>query len=362
MLLLGVLSGCNSLQNLMPGKKADYRTSRSEPTLEVPPDLSSAGIQDSMVVPNATYSEFEAEQSGPAAGRSRAGGVLPEQPGMRLERDGDQRWLVVEADAATLWPRIREFWLKNGFLLTLDDPQIGVMETDWAENRADIPQGPIRRVIGKALDFLYSAATRDKFRVRLERAPDGGTEIFLTHRGMEEVVQGTPDEETGTIWKPRPSDPELEAEMLKRLMVYLGTEEQKAERLLAAQGGKTERARLVRDSGGAAMLVVDEDFSRAWRRTGIALDRVGFTVEDRNRSQGLYYVRYNDPLKEERKKGILSRLKFWGEEDGKEAAQYRIRLEANGPQTRVTVLDAQGARDNSATARRILTLLQEQLK
>ncbi len=353
-----LLAGCGTLDKVMP-KKVDYKQSRSEPPLEIPPDLSASGFQDSMVVPSATYSEYAASGAAPRPEQSR---VLPVRPDMHIERDGDARWLVVEAPPEKVWPRVREFWLKNGFLLTVDDPQVGILETEWAENRADIPQDPIRRTIGKALNFLYSAATRDKFRVRMERTAQG-TEIYLSHRGMEEVVEGTPDESTGTIWKPRASDPELEAEMLKRLMVFLGTEEQKAAAQLAqARAAGQPRATLVTDTGGQTLLKVHEDFSRAWRRTGIALDRIGFAVEDRDRSQGLYFVRYRDPLAEDRNKGILSKLAFWRDRTPDEGTAYRIRLVGEGGETRVTVEDVEGRRDNSRTARRILTLLEEQLK
>lgn len=362
-----LMTGCSTWKKVV-GEKADYKQSRSEPSLEVPPDLSSETIEDGLKVPDGgstTYSEYAAGDAAGDGGRPAAGqsGVLTQPKDMRVVRSGDKRWLVVQAPAEAVWPKVRDFWLQEGFLLTVDDPSIGILETDWAENRADIPQDFIRGTIGKALDFLYAAATRDRFRVRLERAPeDGVTEIFISHRGMEEVVQGTPDNDSGTIWKPRPSDPELEAEMLRRLMVYMGSDESEAKTQLAQKPtAKQARAQLTQSPQGETSLLIEEGFSRAWREVGLALDRVGFTVEDRDRSGGLYYVRYNDPLKEDKKKGFFSRLTFWSDDDPKDNQQYRILLTAEGEQTRVTVLNHSGARDNSSTARRILTLVQEQM-
>lgn len=358
------LGGCGTWEKVA-GKQADYKQSRSEAPLEIPPDLSSSTIEEGLTVPGGaptTLSEYTAGEQGKAApGES---GVLVQPQAMHIEHYGDKRWLVVQEPAEKVWPKVRDFWLQNGFLLTMDDPAVGILETDWAENRADIPQDFIRGTIGKALDFLYASATRDRFRVRLERVSADTTEVYIAHRGMEEVVQGPADAETGTIWKPRPSDPELEAEMLKRLMVFMGAEEQKATTQLAQQP-ETQRAptaQLVVGAGGEATLVVMDGFSRAWREVGLALDRVGFTVEDRDRSGGLYYVRYNDPLKEDKKKGFLSKLKFWGDDEPKDAAQYRIVLIAQGDKTHVTVQDAQGQPDNSSTAKRILTLVQEQMQ
>jgi outer membrane protein assembly factor BamC len=277
---------------------------------------------------------------------------------VRLVRDADQQWLVVQVEPAEVWPKIRDFWVKNGFTLKVEDPKIGILETDWAENRADIPQDPIRRMLGRVLDAVYSAATRDKFRVRLEQgSAPGTTEVYLTHRGMEEVTQGE-----NFVWQPRPSDPELEAEMLKRLMVALGMEEKRAESTLAAAEPRAPHATVARGAEGAPILTLNEDFSRAWRRTGLALDKIGFTVEDRDRSKGVYYVRYIPPDEDNGKKGVLSKLAFWRDDDKAQRDEYRVSLTGEGETTRVAVLDQQGQIEKSRTAQRIIELLYGELK
>jgi len=362
MMLVGLLlASCGIMDTLAPGRdKVDYKKSKAIDTLEVPPELSTSTINeapDTLDAAQTTLSEFGAAQ--PAR---ESAGVLPTPAGMRVVRDGNQQWLVVNGSPEQVWPRVREFWLHEGFLIRLEDPRLGIIETDWNENRADIPQGPIRRLIGKVMDAVYSAATRDKYRVRLEHGsnPDT-TEIYLTHRGVEEVIKGGADD-SSSIWQPRPSDPELEAEMLKRLMVYLGVEEQQAQTLMAQRSETQPRAELVSDSTGTT-LVIKEDYSRAWRRTGVALDRVGFTVQDRDRSSGTYYVRYNDPLAEQNKKGILNKLAFWSSDDDKKGGdEYRIALQADGPDTRVIVRNNKNEQDSGPTAKRILTLLEEQLR
>jgi outer membrane protein assembly factor BamC len=352
-----LVSACSSVKKVVPGQdKVDYKKSEVTESLEVPPDLSSNTINDAPAsLDAATYSEY-----GDSRIDGRNSAVLPAQSNMSVERDGDQQWLVVRGTPAQVWPRVKEFLLQEGFLIRMEDPRVGIIETGWAENRADIPQGPIRNILGKVLDSVYSSATRDQFRVRLENGtqPDT-TEVFLTHRGMQEVLTGGAVDAT-PVWEPRATDPELEAEMLKRLMVYMGVEEQKAQTMLAQQSEQESRAQLVSDASGT-MLLVYEDFSRAWRRTGIALDRVGFAVEDRNRSEGTYYVRYSDPLAGE-DKGMLSKLAFWSSDDEVAARQYHIKLVASGATTQIIVDNAEGARDTTATAKRILTLLEEQLR
>lgn len=361
-----VLVACSSisakLDEIAPDAKTDYKKSQSLPPLEIPPDLTKSTIDDALVVPDidpqasATFSSYSGERTGPQLVRGE--NVLPQQNNIRAERDGDKRWLVMESPPEQVWPKVREFFLQNGFLIKEEDPRIGIMETDWLENRADIPKDPIRSIISKVFDSLYSAATRDKYRVRLERGKEPNTtELYLTHRGVEEVGQGS-----STIWQSRPSDPELEIEMLNRMVVFFGVDTQKAKSLLA-RGQDVPRAQLTRDAQGHSFLSLDEDFSRAWRRTGLALDRVGFTVEDRDRSRGLYYVRYADPLKEETKAGFMSKLKFWGNKDKPaENTQYLVSVAGEDANTRITVLNKDGTPENSATSNRILALLHEQLK
>lgn len=366
LLALFSLGACSAISNKLdevsPEKKAEYKKSQTLPALEVPPDLTKSTIDDTMAVPDidpkssATLSSYNEERGGTQAARGE--NVLPQQSNIRFEREGDKRWLVMEGTPEVVWPKVREFFLQNGFLIKEEDPRIGILETDWLENRADIPKDPIRSVISKVFDSLYSAATRDKYRVRLERGKDpNSTEIFLSHRGVEEVVQGN-----STIWQNRPSDPELEIEMLNRMVVFFGVDEQKAKSLLAREKD-VPHAQFTRDAAGHSFLTLDEDFSRGWRRTGIALDRVGFTVEDRDRSRGLYYVRYADPLKEEKKEGYLSKLKFWGSSDKKtESVQYLVSVTGEGATTHVAVLNKDGAPETSETSNRILALLHEQLK
>jgi outer membrane protein assembly factor BamC len=360
-----LLAACGSMPKMdevIRDRQVEYKSAQTLPPLEVPPDLSRSSIEERLVVPDAappggsaTLSEYARERGG--AEEVAKAGVLPGIEGMRVMRDGDTRWLVVAGEPSRYWDRVRAFWLENGLTLKVENPSAGVMETDWAENRADIPHSFLRSLIGKMVDSVYSTATRDRFRTRFERGAGNTTEIYISHRGAEEVAQGDT-----TVWQPRASDPELEAEMLNRLIVYLGVKQEQADRMMAATGTRAPQARLERDATGAVALRLDNDFSRAWRRTGLALDRVGFTVEDRDRSRGLYYVRYVDPLAGGKDTGLLSKLKFWGEGEKPAKIEYLVSLSEQGAGTRVVVLDRQGTRDNSDTAGRILALLEQELK
>jgi outer membrane protein assembly factor BamC len=368
--VLGGLVGCSG--SILPeSKKIEYKSAGKLPPLEVPPDLTQQSRDERYTVPDvasskgsATYSAYSVERGGQAR-TSTAQEVLPQVDKMRIERSGTQRWLVVGGSPERLWPGVKEFWQELGFLVNVELPDAGIMETDWAENRAKLPQDIIRGTIGKVFDSVYSTPERDKFRTRLEKGTEPGTvEIYISHRGMYEIF--TNEGRSETRWQPRPADPELEAEMLRRLMVRLGVDEARAKTMVAADQ-RTDRAKLARSADGAGAVVLEEAFDRAWRRVGLALDRVGFTVEDRDRAQGLYFVRYVDPEVDSKKKddkGFLSKLAFWrGSDSGKPSqAQYRIHLKAEGEATRVEVLSREGGIDRSETSKRILGLLHEQLK
>ena len=354
--LLGLavtLSACSVLES----DKIDYKSATKGPTLEVPPDLSQLSRDTRYTVPGGVVSAaaFEAGQAQQPRGAASA---APKAIGdVRIERDGNQRWLVVDRPADQLWDPVRDFWLENGFVYTLEQSNLGILETDWAENRAKLPQDIIRSTIGRVFDSLYSTGERDKFRTRLERSGSGGTEIYISHRGMMEVY--TSERKDSTVWQPRPADPELETEFLRRLMVKLGVSEEQSRAAAAAPMPTTPSARMA-TVNNVPVVQLDEGFDRAWRRVGVSLDRTGFTVEDRDRSQGVYFVRYVAPT-DKKEPGFFSKL-FSRSTDAVAPLKYRIVLRSEGNQSTVSVLNAAGAPESSANAERIVRVLADDLK
>lgn len=365
------LLGACSVSGILPdSKKIEYKSEgRKIKPLDVPPDLVAPERAGRFVVPDAgkgptTFSAYSGERQTQATQVNTE--VLPTVGDLRIERSGSQRWLVVPGvPPDKLWDTVKEFWQENGMLINVEMPQAGVMETDWAENRAKLPDGIIRNTLGKLMDSLYSTSERDKYRTRLEKGTDGSTEIYISHRGMSEVYVN--EGRTETRWQPREPDPDLEAEMLRRLMVRLGTDESKAKAMVAAAAPKAEKAKLNRSGPNGTTLEVAEPFDRAWRRVGLALDRVGFTVEDRDRSQGIYYVRYVDPdadAKNKKDEGWMSKMAFWksSDKDLTKNSQFRIFIKGSGDSSTVQVLTREGGLDAGDTSSKILGLLYEQLR
>jgi outer membrane protein assembly factor BamC len=368
---LAAFAGCSSVENILAGDKIDYRSSSgTRPAgLEVPPDLTQLSKDTRYQPPNGAVSastyQAPATTAAAAAAPTTVPVVAPQTVGdFKIERVGNERWLSTTVSPELLYPQVRAFWKDSGFNLVQDRPETGVVETDWAENRAKLPNDIIRSTIGKLIDSAYSTGELDKFTTRIERTATG-SDVFITHRGMAEVYVG--DRKDATVWQPRPPDPQLEAVFLSRLMVKLGAKEEVAKSTVAAASAAAStppRARLVVGSP-APTLQLDDGFDRAWRRVGIALDRSGFTVEDRDRGQGLYFVRYVDPATVGREEpGFFSKMFGFGKKKGDDTglAKYRVKVSSEGQTSTVAVLDSQGRPEASENSRRIASLLLEDLR
>jgi outer membrane protein assembly factor BamC len=370
-----LIGGCSSLDNLISGDKIDYRTSGGAKSagLEVPPDLTQLTRDSRYQMTQGSAVSAAAYQAGTqvaAPSTAPVATIAAQSVGeMKIERLGNERWLRTSLTPEQLWPQLQAFWKERGFVITQDQPAAGVMETDWAENRGKLPLDFVRSTIGKAFDGAYSTGELDKFRTRVERAPNGGTEVYVTHRGMIEVYIG--ERKESTVWQPRAPDPQLEGELLSRLMLRLGASDEVAKTAVTASTkpgaggtpGAPARARIVPDQQ-AATLQVDDGFDRAWRRVGVALDRSGFTVEDRDRTQGLYFVRYIDPAfaGKEEPNFFVKLFSFGKKDDALGLARYRVAVKAQGDTSTVSVQNAQGAPENGEAGKRITSLLLEDLK
>jgi outer membrane protein assembly factor BamC len=372
---VSTLSGCSAIESVFGGDKVDYKTTaaKSQP-LEVPPDLTQLA-RDSRyqpqggVVSASGAAAIAANTATPAAAVASGNVALANLGAMKIERDGQQRWLLVQQTPEQLWPALKAFWEQRGFTLAQENAPTGVMETEWAENRAKLPNDPIRNTIGKFFSGIYDSGLRDRYRTRLERTAKG-TEITISHRGLEEVY--TSERKESTVWRTRASEPQLEAEMLSQLMLALGSKDEPAKTAVAVAAGTAasaptappDQAARLRAAEGNQLtsLVIDEPFERAWRRVGLALDRGGFTVEDRDRAGGLYYVRYIDP-KNVGKDEPSWWSKLFGDGTNPQAAlRYRIALKGAGEKTNLSVQTATGAPDAGENAKRIIGLLVNDLK
>jgi outer membrane protein assembly factor BamC len=370
-----VLAGCGSYDQLVNGDSVDYRTQGNKTApLDVPPDLTQLSRDPRYAPQGAAVSANALQNSAPAP--ALGGGAKTKEvavndiEGTRIERLGTDRWLYTPLPPDQLWPQLRTFWQERGLALTVDLPEAGVMETDWAENRAKIPQDIIRGTIGKVFDSAYSTGERDKFRTRVERNPTGGSDVFITMRRMVEVYNT--QDKTNTVWQPAPDDPQMEAEMLGRLLLKLtakplpqaasASAPTNAAALVTNVPPPPPRAHMV-EGAATPTLQVDDGFDRAWRRVGIALDRTGFTVEDRDRAQGIYFVRYVDPKTAgQAEPNFFTKLFTSGSNPAIKPVRYRVTVKSDGKASLVTVLGAEGMAADGEAVQSILAMLLNELK
>lgn len=370
------LAGCSTIDSIFSSDKVDYRTAAKQTQgLEVPPDLTQLAKDSRAQVQGGSITASQLSATKPAnstnAQNLAAGSVATNMAGdVRLERVGTDRWLHTSATPEQLWPQIRGFWQERGLEVVKEQPEVGIMETNWAENRAKLPQDFIRSTIGKVFDGLYSTGERDMYRTRVERSASGGTDIFISHRGMQEVY--TNSGRDSTAWQNRPSDPYLEAEMLSRLLLKLGGKEEAAKAVVAEAGKPAPAATSSLQVGGEAprkrrplsevpdSLSVADGFDRAWRRVGLSLDRHGFTIEDRDRAAGLFYLRYADPEQAGKEEPNFFQRLFGAK--AAEPVRYRVSVKAEGDKSTVRVLDERGQSIADDNAKRILSLLMDDLK
>jgi outer membrane protein assembly factor BamC len=370
LLLAFGLGGCSLLSDTTPGTDSmDYRSGATKTaSLEVPPDLTPLA-RDGRYQPQSSSISASALASGAGRPAATPGGptvAITEAGDVRLERAGDQRWIVTPQAPEQVWVKARQFWLDRGFTIAREDAEAGTLETGWAENRAKLPNDLIRRTIGSVVDGLFDTGERDRFMMRIERGAKG-TEVYIAHHGIEEKVMGRNASEE-VVWSARPGDVQLEREMLTRLMITLGGKEDAARADAAATTptagapSAAPKARVVTGQAAAA-LQVDDGVERAWRRIGLALDRGGFTVEDRDRNQGLYFVRFVDTKEAAKDEPNFFTRWFTSDDPAKKALnRYRIQVKADGTGTLVTVLNFKGEPDNSDNAQKIVTLLADELK
>jgi len=359
------LGACSTVKDTLSGQNAiDYQSAVRTDPLSIPPDLTQAAADPRYRAPatgSTTFTQFQAQGARvDAAGSSGVTreAVLPSFPDMEIKRDGELRWLAVKMSPSELFPKIESFWYDSGFSLDVTDAKAGIMITNWAENRARIPESWLRQVLGSVLDNMWDSGQRDKFRTILER--DGEyTEVFISHEHMVEVRMGI--EQDQVRWNRGREDPGLNAAMLARLMVYLGEGTEQARQKMA-KAEETPLKPSVQDNVASdGTLVIQEPFEMSWRRVGLALDSGNFAVDDRDRSTGDFFIRYVDTdtgLKRD-EPSFFGRL--FGAKDAPPAQQYRLHLQADGNRTVVSVFSGDGQPDTSETAKRMLSVLAERL-
>lgn len=321
---LVVLAGC-STSTIQPKGRLDYLNASSVNPLELPPDLVSSGHRvDSNNRATQMLSEYQKQVNNRNNLSDR---VLVSSDAVRVERAGDNRWIVTTLPPEYVWSRSVQLFQEVGLPIEISNPEAGILESGWAENRADVPDSWIRQLLKSTLDNVFSSPTRDKFRIRLERGNKGEVLVYVTHYGMKDQASGR-DNEYHT-WVDRPRDAELEAEMVSRLVAKLGAKDVK----------EINRGNAVNITETPTGVVINRPVDSLWAQVGNVLDDGAmFQVESQNSKDRSYIVMQKDP-----KKTTGGGLAFWTD---KKPVYYRFKVQLvdngkNSTAINITSLDGE---------------------
>lgn len=363
---LAVCFVCAAGCSVIDKRKAAYEQSRPEKPLETPPDLVSINASDDLVVstapiggavmlseynrgaevsPKAAPEPVPVDQQAPVSVGPKFG------PDLKLARDGAQRWLEVTGAPELWWGKVKSFWEQQGLNVEKESPEIGVIQTEWREDRGGVP---VTSLFKKAFSLLYSNSTRDQYIVRFDEVSPGATEIHIAHRGMQQVVEGE-----SVRWVPRQSDPELEVEMLKRMALFMGASEGQAQEIALDAATPEEFAAIQFDDEGRVHLTLALDFQRAWRRVGNALARLDVELDDFDRTKGVYYATGELEV-EPTEQGWFKRFLAGGTR--LERMEFRLVIaSSDGNNSQVVMLDAKGEPMDNKRAEAFFKRLKDEL-
>ena len=254
-----------------------YGNSTSIAMLEIPPSLDDPNYNDALKVPKSI------DASGQILEMTEAP-VLPNYIDMTIIKQGNARWLEIQVDPVSLWPYLSQFWISQGYKIKIDEPINGILETNWKKNEINFDSAT--KLINNK-DFNYNAS-KEKFRVRVEREPNGFSNIYLSNQIMEadDVIN-----DNKIIWKKKNSDILREAEMLVRLMEFFGTSREVAIESLNNSEKSNEKLYIdLIDFNGIPAILIKDSFSKMWREIGLSLDRSGLVVQDYNRDKAIYTI------------------------------------------------------------------------
>jgi len=344
LIALSILSACS-----LDKQRIDYKTGNSQvPPLEIPPDLTNIAANDQYTIPGsdgssvANFSDYSKSVAGLSGKSGNGNAVLPALANRRLERNGMQHWIVVDNKAENVWPSVKAFWAQLGFRIVVDNPNAGVMETDWLENHGNVPRSYVRNMAGngKAIDSLKSEGIRDQYMTRIERSKDGlSTEVHISRQVMQESQSGNRKD---FKWLPHENDPEIEIAVLQMMLDKIGNDPNpaltKARINAASSVAPTPMPDAIaavnvqlKDTATGKAIQINEPFDRSWRRVGLALDSAHIVTTDKDRSKGIYFI---SALRDKDKK--------------KPHNDYQVTVRENPDGSEVAIVDQNGKSDGQA--------------
>ncbi|NND90262.1 MAG: outer membrane protein assembly factor BamC [Granulosicoccus sp.] len=260
LLLLAVpwLAGCGSFSSPnSPDVRYDNNAEQAR-SLQIPPDLTDISNAEQFVLPGTN--------GGPVSRNT----LLPQFSTVTFERAGQQSWLALDSPPEAVWPQLLAFMKKEKYLIDRTEPAAGLIVTQWRAASAIARGNLLQNLIGGDEEY-----TRIAF--RLERN-GSGSRLFARSQAASEKV-ATAAGTTPFSWPARSHDPEATSELLSRLLVFLGMEEQKARGIVNEDQAHmvTDNA-LVITTGSGSQLIVYRGFQPSFNAVLAALGRLDYAI------------------------------------------------------------------------------------
>ena len=269
------MSGCSSLlgeYGLFTNNTEHYRKSPEFSEIIIPPSVGAAKNLDPIYpIPSIRgnlqpISEFNVPRPAPLT-------ALPSQGDtVRIQRLGNENWALVAVAPGQLWPQVRAFLTSSNIGVVSSNAYAGLIDTGYVT--------------------LTDRNLPARFRFRVDTGVQRNTsELHVLQQDHTAVDEP---------WPEVSDNPELEQAMLRNVAQFIvnSVEAASVSMIVDQSMGSVDRIN-IENIENSTRIRLGLPFNRAWASLNKALPESGFVIDDKNRSEGIFYVTFVDQQAEE---------------------------------------------------------------
>jgi outer membrane protein assembly factor BamC len=299
--LLILTTSCSYIsgpEGLFPPTKNAFLKEKVEEEILLPDDLNVLVVENHYPVDLAPELSDDQEVPKPRQIFASSG-----NSSVQLRRLGELMWIYVETLPSTSWPITKSYWNTSSYETLNADPLIGEIDINFDETSI--------------------------LKMKIEHGiKEASTEIFLAqiNKNSKEII----------------SNPELIQSELSNLVNYFAESvDQFSGTSLAAQNLNDIKKAKIFVENGQTVIELDLNFDRAWSSVTKAMDASEILANDKDRSNGIFYVSYS----EEKEDGIFSFLNFGRNTNNKinfDGAKFEVKITEKNNKTYVRAYSKDG--------------------
>ncbi len=271
------MSGCGIFfgeEGVFRSREYDYLKSDNVAPLILPEGVNKDALSELYPIPAISAADFgyDANATEYDVPRPMPLSANMLQDNIKIQRVGENAWILVNAAPGELWPRVRNFLNANDLKVSRADLKQGVIETDWLQFKTDLN-------------------SQDKYRLQIDQGVQPETsEIHITHVNVASAVKPSVDPE----WPTKSMNPEREKWLLDELSATLASDQTEGGTSMLAQGiGVAAKANLGMFKNESIM-TLKLDKTRAMATVSYAAKHDGFQLYESDANLGLFYVYYEN--------------------------------------------------------------------